>query len=308
MNRITKDEYRAVFSQVQSADSAHPNKMEVIMNKTTHRIPRKPFLIAAAIALALLLSVSAYALVTLLTPAQVARETGNDELAQAFEEGKGVLIEAQETSHGYIITLHGMVNGAYLVEQYPGAEAGTSAMVFSVRREDGQPIDPDGLSNGIPFMAGAFFSGYKPWMFSSFTMGSGASVMEKDGVYYILFNIDENIEMLADQPVMFGIWDSELGIAPSAELLTKQEDGTIAFADGLQKAHAMFTLPLVASKADPAKVAKMLEDFGITEEALDRRNGTEDAQNNNPPIMMEAADETVTEEAPVMFETGDENG
>ena len=236
------------------------------MNKTKVRTHRKPILVSIAIALALLLSVSAYAIVTLLSPAQVAREIGDDALAEAFEEGKGVLIEAQAASHGYIFMLHGMINGEYLLEQYPDAEAGKSALVFSVRREDGQPISMD---NGIPFVAGAFFSGYKPWILSSFMLGAGGGAMEKDGVFYMILNIDENLEMLADRTVTYGIWDCDLGIAPGPELFTKQEDGTIVFVDGLQRAHAMFTLPLAASKADPVKVEQMLEENGIPlEDAL----------------------------------------
>jgi len=275
MNKASAEawgDYKAMFSQVQSAHAAQPNKLEELImdDKAKHRITRRPVLVIAAIVLAALLSVSAYAIVTLLTPAQVAREIGDKALAAAFEDGKGTLINESVTSHGYIFTLHGMTSGKNLSDFYPNADADTEQtfLVFSARRADGSPIKPADLKNGFPFMSGAFFSGYKPWMFSSFLLGSGVSALEKDGVYYMLFNVDDNIEMLADRTVTFAIWDGDLGIAPGAALLKMEDDGTIAFVDGLDKAHAMFTLPLDASKADPAKVERILEELGMTEEDI----------------------------------------
>jgi len=241
--------------------------MEVIMhNKPAHKPSRKPILIVVAVVLAALLSVTAYAIVTLLSPAQVAREIGDSALAQAFEDGRGTLINESVTSYGYVLALHGMTSGKNLSSFYPDVDTEQTALVFSVRREDGRPMGTDIVNNGVPFTSAVFFSGYKPWMFSSFMLGMGASAFEKDGVYYMVLNVDESIEMLADRTVSFGIWDFDLGFAPGSELLTLREDGTVAFVDGLQKAHAMFTLPLDPVKADPAKVTQILEALGILEE------------------------------------------
>ena len=41
------------------------------------------------------------------------------------------------------------------------------------------------------------------------------------------------------------------------------EDGSIAFAEGIAGPHALFTLPLDESKADPAAVGDFLESSGI---------------------------------------------
>jgi len=264
---MNKNDYKTMFTQVQSVHSSNPNKLEVIMNnKQKHTIHRKPILVIAAIALALLLSVSAYAIVTLLGPAEVARETGDKSLVAAFEDGNGTLINESVISHGYILTLMGMTTGKNLSSFYPEVDTEQTAMVFSVRREDGRAVGSDIANNGIPFTSAVFFSGYKPWQFSSFSLGTGASALEKDGVYYMVLNINDSIEMLADRTVSFGIWDWDLGFAPGSELLTMLEDGTIAFVEGLQKAHAMFTLPLDASKADPARVEQFLKERGLIED------------------------------------------
>ena len=280
---MNRSEYKAMFAQVQSARSAHHDKLEVIMdNKSKHTINRKPVLIALAVLLAMVLSVTAYALVTLLTPAEVAREIGDSALAQAFEDGRGTLINESITSEGCVFTLHGMTSGKNLSSFYPGVDTEQTALVFSIRREDGRAMGADIANDGVPFTSGVFFSGYKPWMFSSFMLGMGASAFEKDGVYYMVLNVTESIEMLADRTVSFGIWDFDLGFAPGSALLTLRGDGTVAFVDGLRKAHAMFTLPLDASKADPARVEQILEELGITQEDL-AWQGSDDAQAGENP-------------------------
>jgi hypothetical protein len=257
---MNKDDYKAMFAQVQSVHSADPNKLEVLMNnKSTHKIHSKPLIVALAILLVAALSFGAYAIVTLLSPAQVARELGHDALAAAFEDGRGALINETVRSEGYIFTLMGMTAGKNLSD-YLDADAARTFLVVSVHREDGQPV---GVSpeKGLPFASGVFFSGFKPWQMSSFMLGSGGSAFDRDGVLYLVFGIDENIEMLADHTVSFAIWDVELGFAPSAEVITMLDDGTITFVDGLQKGRAMFALPLDASRADPARVAQILEEL-----------------------------------------------
>ena len=49
------------------------------------------------------------------------------------------------------------------------------------------------------------------------------------------------------------------------ELLTMLEDGTIAFVEVLQKAHAMFILQLYPAKAGPARVEPFLKERGLIE-------------------------------------------
>jgi len=256
---MNKSEYKAVLAQVQSAYSAHPNKLEVIMNKTKYRTHRKPLLVAIAITLALLLSVSAYAIVTLLTPAQVAREIGDNALAEAFESGKGTFIGAKAASDGYIITLQGMTTGKN-IQEYADVDAERTAIVFSVQREDGNPVRY--IDQDISFMPCAFFAGYKPWMVNSIMLGSGAQTFEKDGVFYMVMEIDDNLEMFAGQTVYLGIWDASLGF-PGSAVLTVDADGAITFVEGLQKAHAMFALPLDPARADPARIERVLQENGI---------------------------------------------
>ena len=265
---MNKKLYKETFSQVTSACQ---NKMEVIMSYETkskkHRINKKLAVVAIAIAITIALSLSVYALVKLLTPAEIAREMGRDNLAAAFENGNGTYIGKSVTSDGYTFTLQGLALGSGLDEykNYTDIDAEQSYFVFSIQNNDGTAFD---LTNDFGhFTSGVFFKGYRPWMFSSFMLGAGSQGFEKDGVLYMLLHCDENIEMLADSEVYFAIWDSsEIGFAPSSNLLTIHEDGSITFADNISTAHAMFTLPLDPNKANPDLVNQKLNENGILKE------------------------------------------
>jgi len=258
------NEYKTMFSKVRSVHSENPYKMEVIMNnKQKHRIPKKPILAVAAIAIALLLSVTAYALVTLLSPAEVAREMGYNALAQAFENGEGTLINESITSEGFIFTLHGMATGENLLSFYEEAEDGKSVLVLSVRRENGKPMDffnPDTVIGDTYFAYCVVFDGFAPWQISSRTIGgTGGSLFEKDGVLYVMLDCT-NFEIFADRNPTFAVWDSaQASFAPSAEVFQMKADGSIDWADGMQAPRAMFILPLDPSKADPARVAQLID-------------------------------------------------
>jgi len=262
---MNKQDYKATFSQVQSVHASHPNKMEVIMNnKPKHRIPRKPLLVIAAIAIIAALSVGAYALVALLTPAEVARELGHGALAEAFENGECVLINKSVTSEGYVFTLHGMATGANLLSFYEEVEDSKSIMVLSVRRENGSPMDffdPETVIGDTYFAYCVVFEGLSPWQVSSRTIGgTGGQMFEKDGVLYVLLDCT-NFEIFAHRNPTFAVWDMNNAgsMAPGAGVFQMKADGSIAWADGMQAARAMFTLPLDPAKADPAKVAQLVE-------------------------------------------------
>ena len=260
------NDYKAMFAQVQSVHSANPNKLEVIMNnKSTHKIRSKPLIAALAVLLVAALSFGAYALVNLLSPAQVAREMGHDALAEVFENGDGVLIEKSVASQGYIFTLHGMATGENLLAFYEEVEDSKSILVLSVRREDGKPMNffnPETVISDTYFAYCVVFDGYQPWQVSSRTIGgSGGQLFEKDGVLYVLLDCS-NFEIFADRNPAFAVWNmAEVGMAPGADVFQMREDGSIVWADDMQAARAMFTLPLDPAKADPARVAQILEEL-----------------------------------------------
>jgi len=265
---MNKELYKEMFSQVHSACE---NKTEVIMDnynsKRKINIRRKPVMAVAAMLTMMFLSLTAYAIVALLTPAEIASELGYDALAEDFRSGGGMIIEESIVSEGYVLTLHGLSIGSDLREfrSHTKIDAEQTYTVLSIRQEDGTPIDL--YNDGILFHFVALFEGYKPWALNSVHLGSGGSAFEKDGVLYVVAECNESLEMFADRTVYFAIWDREYGF-PNNALFTIDENGSIAFADGLDKSHAMFILPLDPAKANPEKVTQTLDELGFSKDDI----------------------------------------
>jgi len=261
---MNKELYKETFSRVHSACE---NKTEVIMDKYNSKrkinFRRKPVMAFAAVLTIMLFSLTAYAIVAILTPADIARELGYDALAEDFQSGSGVVIEESVVSEGYILTLHGLSIGKDLgaFRAHTDIDAEQTYTVISIRREDGTPMDL--YNNGFAFNSVALFEGYKPWGLNSIHLGLGGSAFEEDGVLYIIKTCSESLEMFADGTVYYAIWDRELGF-PNSDIFKVDENGRIAFADGLDKAHAMFTLPLDPSKADPERIKEILDEIGLS--------------------------------------------
>ena len=274
-DKTNKELYKEIFSRVHSA-CGNKNKLEVIMQNNQKRkikLNRKPIMAIAAAALIICLSLSVYAAVNffILTPAEIAEELGQTKLAEAFNDGRGVEIAQSVTSCGYVLSLHALAIGSDLDEYrgYFDIDSESTYTVISIHRENGEPMnyfDPE-MTFETMFTSQIFFEGYKPWHLNSIIFGCGGSAFEKDGVLYWIYQIDENIEMLANRTVYLGIWDMGIGFM-GAEMFNIGDDGSIAFADGLDKAHAMFALPLDPSKADPSRLEQVLSDRGYEEEYI----------------------------------------
>ena len=102
-------------------------------------------------------------------------------------------------------------------------------------------------------------TGYSPMAVNNWTLGAQANCIDRDGVVYYLLDT-QSLEIFADHTVYLAFYQ---GFLPSRELFSMAEDGSIAFAEGITGPHALFTLPLDESKADPAAVDDFLESSGI---------------------------------------------
>lgn len=105
-------------------------------------------------------------------------------------------------------------------------------------------------------------AGFTPWSVNNWTLDAGVSLLEQDGVLYYLLDT-QNIEMFADRTVYMAFYQ---GTLPDRDTFTMAEDGTIAFAEGVEGPHALFTLPLDEGKADPAAVEQFMDDSGFDQE------------------------------------------
>ena len=236
-------------------------------NMTFGKTKKMAVLIAACIAL---LAVSVSAAVMWLTPAQVAEEHGQPLLAEAFNGPDAITINETVESGDFSITLLGLVSGRNLDALNPDLEKDHTYSVLALRRLDGTPLENETF-DFMQYTMTPLVAGTSPAAVNNWTLDAGAGGMAKDGVYYYLLDT-ASIEMFADHTVYMAFYE---GFAPNNTIFTAAEDGTIAFADDFTGVHALFTLPLDPSKADPAAADAFLaeNDMGWTNE----RTPVEDA-------------------------------
>ena len=225
---------------------------EATMNR---KIFRRPAVLAAVIAV-LMISVSAA--VVLLNPSQVAEEVNDPLLAEAFQSEGAVLLNESVESEGYRITLSGLVSGAGLSRWAEDVEEDRTYVVVSIVSLDGTPLRHSDFTLG-EYTLTPLVSGYSPMAVNNWTLGAQANCIDRDGVVYYLLDT-QSLEIFADHTVYLAFYQ---GFLPSRELFSMAEDGSIAFAEGITGPHALFTLPLDESKADPAAVEDFLESSGI---------------------------------------------
>ena len=220
--------------------------------------------LAAAVAVVLVLSVSAA--VRWLSPAQVAEHVEEPLLAAAFESENAVPIHETRETGGYAITLEGMVSGQDLANvpaEYNGdIISDRTYAVFTVRRSDGEPLTEQPMElSYTPLVSGCHMGVVNAW-----TLGANCQSFVEDGAAYYLFDT-RNLEIFADHTVYFAIYE---GGVPSPEEFTMEADGSLRFAEDFQGAHALFTLPLDAGKADSAAAEAFAAGTGLEFPPMER--------------------------------------
>ena len=212
---------------------------------------------AAIVAVAALLMVSASAVALRLSAAQVADEMGRHTLAKAFEDNNAVTVNETVESGSYAITLLGLTSGANLDEWSSEVDAAHTYAVVALDRLDGAPLERETF-DFVSHTVTPLVSGYAPWAVNNWTLHSSATGTAVDGTFYFLLKTSD-LNIFADRTVYLAFYED--GFAPSAEKFTIAEDGSIAFAESYDGAHALFTLPLDPNLADPATAAAMVAPY-----------------------------------------------
>ena len=263
---MNREDYRKAFDELsfsadfqertadllqQRARELEKERTEMTFNKTK----RIAVLIAACIAL---LAVSVSAAYMWLTPAQVAEEHDQPLLAEAFQGPDAIEINETVESGDFSITLLGLVTGRNLDVLNQDLEKDHTYSVLALRRLDGTPLENETFDFSgytmTPLVAGCSPAAVNNWTLSAFAQG-----FAKDGVYYYLLDT-QSIEMFADRTVYMAFYE---GFAPSNDIFTVAEDGTIAFAEDFAGVQALFTLPLDPAKADRAAADAFVESIGM---------------------------------------------
>lgn len=259
---MNREDYRKAFDELsfsadfqeRTADLLQQRARELEKersNMTISKTKKMAVLIAACIAL---LAVSVSAAYMWLTPAQVAEEHDQPLLAEAFQGPDAIEINETVESGDFSITLLGLVSGRNLDVLNQDLEKDHTYSVLALRRLDGEPLENETFDFSgyvmTPLVAGCSPAAVNNWTLSAFAQG-----FAKDGVYYYLLDT-QSIEMFADRTVYMAFYE---GFAPSNDIFTVAEDGTIAFAEDFAGVQALFTLPLDPAKADRAAADAFVE-------------------------------------------------
>ena len=229
------------------------------LEKECISVKKKGFVKAVTIAAAVaLLTISAYAASRWLSPAQVADMNGNAALAQAFESEDAIKLNQSVQTENFCVTLAGLVSGENLSELSDQADQARTYAVMILESLDGTALNVENFPLG-QYTFTPLVAGFTPWSVNSWTLDTGVSLLEQDGVLYYLLDV-QNLEMFADHTVYVAFYQ---GASPSLDYFVMAEDGTISFAEKFEGPRALFTLPLEQSKADPAAVEQFMDNSGF---------------------------------------------
>lgn len=222
--------------------------------------------VAAAIAILVVGSASAYAAYRYLTPSQVAEQITEDgALAKAFESKDAIMVNETQKTAGYNITLMGIVSGKNLSSVTSEAVDQTKTYaVAAIAREDGKAMPDNTDDNYQTFCVSALVHGKRFQNVNNAALNAGVTSFVQDGVQYELLECD-NLEMFANQGVYMGIVESFGNESQAFVMNKKTGDYTVnKDFDGMK---ALFTIPLDKSKADDAAAEQYFEKIGEKENA-----------------------------------------
>ena len=253
-----KDKYKEELSDIRFAENFEENTVELLKaaqrkdDLMSHN--KRPLQVAALVIIAMLvLSLGAYAVISLLSAPQVAEEVGEKELAVLFEENGSEPVTVK--GEVYSVTFMGIAPGEKFYsydENGPMVSENRSYAVWAIYRNDGEPLDQ---MMGSPIQVIPVIDGYRPDIL--FSAGMSASGYSKDGVLYYLFRYTD-VEIFAHEHVKLMAFE---GMFPTNDIITANSNGEIVYAEGYNGFKAVFELDLDESKADPEAAAEFLSQF-----------------------------------------------
>lgn len=248
-------------------------EQKIMANKSKRRFPAVAVI---AVLVMCLSSVTVYAALRYLHPAEVAEEVEDTKLAEVFLGENATIINETQIYGEYRVTLLSMVSGESL-SAHPYYNNGVikadrTYAVVAIENEDGTPM-PDTSEDGYgeqEFFVSPLIAGYHPAFYNIASMSGNYADMTEDGVLYRLLECD-NVEIFADHTLYLGITE---GVFYHTEAYHYDEiTGKISRNEEYEGLNALFVLPIDASKADAVKAAEYISGLGfetnIAEESLE---------------------------------------
>lgn len=251
-------------------------EQKTMINKNRRRFPAAAAIAALVMCLS---SVTVYAALMYLHPAEVAEEVQDTKLAEVFLGENAAIINETQTYGEYRVSLLSMVSGECLSDHsyYNNGviKADRTYAVVAIENEDGTPM-PDTMEDSygeLEFFASPLIDGYQPAFYNIASMSGNYTDITEDGVLYRLLECD-NVEIFADRTLYLCITE---GTFYNTEAYNYDEiTGKISRNEEYKGLNALFVLPMDGSKADSVKASDFISGLGIETDIAEEKVAVEE--------------------------------
>lgn len=254
------------------------NRVKEQRRMTGRNKRRFPVVVAIAAFVLCLSSVTVYAALMYLHPAEVAEEVKDAKLADVFLSEKATVINETQSYGEYHVTLLSIVSGEALSDHPYYSNGVISAdrtyAVIAIEKADGSlmPDTSEESYGELTFFASVLIDGYHPAIYNIASMSGNYTDITEEGILYRLLECD-NVEIFADHKMYLCVSE---GVFYNAEAyLYDETTGRIARNEAYEGLNALFDLPMDASKADSEKAGEYIAGLGMESDVVEEKLSVE---------------------------------
>lgn len=215
---------------------------------------------AAAIAVTMVSSITAYAAWRYFSAKDVAAEIADNRLAQEFEQNNWMDECETQTYGNYDITLLGIVSGDEISSHLSKTDSGEidgdkTYMAVAIAHSDGTPMPDSSKTDEEQFYVSPYIEGLDPARYNASVLGGNNTLFVSDGIQYRLLETD-NIECFADRKIYMGVSEGEA--YDDKAYVYDSVSGDISRNESYEGVNALFTLNIDSNLADQKRAAEVI--------------------------------------------------
>lgn len=215
---------------------------------------------AAAIAVTMVSSITAYAAWRYFSAKDVAAEIADNRLAQEFEQNNWMDECEIQTYGNYDITLLGIVSGDEISSHLSKTDSGEidgdkTYMAVAIAHSDGTPMPDSSKTDEEQFYVSPYIEGLDPARYNASVLGGNNILFVSDGIQYRLLETD-NIECFADRKIYMGVSEGEA--YDDKAYVYDSVSGDISRNESYEGVNALFTLSIDSNLADQKRAAEVI--------------------------------------------------
>lgn len=215
---------------------------------------------AAAIAVTMVSSITAYAAWRYFSAKDVAAEIADNRLAQEFEQNNWMDECETQTYGNYDITLLGIVSGDEISSHLSKTDSGEidgdkTYMAVAIAHSDGTPMPDSSKTDEEQFYVSPYIEGLDPARYNASVLGGNNILFVSDGIQYRLLETD-NIECFADRKIYMGVSEGEA--YDDKAYVYDSVSGDISRNESYEGVNALFTLSIDSNLADQKRAAEVI--------------------------------------------------